>query len=561
MPSNSNPRTKLVPALVLVLGLAAIVAITLLLQRSDASQDAELKLANVRVALHKLQSAPFQASPTTGGSPEVAAELMQTGKQRIRRTLDELSADSPPAALAKIEAPLRKDYAALDAIYAIGASGQEYGREADQLAGRSRGNEAQIVALLDEAGSEYGGRAGRSRAQATIGSATVILLLLLAFGLIYRRAVQARATAERLADENERLLAASREEATTDALTGLCNRRALMRDLDFELASDGAGRRLILALYDLDGFKLYNDTFGHPAGDALLARLGERLQASVDGFGTAYRMGGDEFCVLVPAGAEAGERIVRLAAEALAEHGEGFSIQCSYGAAYIPAETRDGPEALRLADQRMYEDKAGGSSASRQSTDVLLKVLSERLPDFSEHLDGVSRLAGSTANRLGLSEHEIKRVILAGELHDIGKMAVPDAVLNKPSRLDEHEWEFIRTHTVIGERIVRSAPSLAHTANLIRSSHERYDGTGYPDGLSGDEIPLGASIVGACDAFDAMLSERPYRAARPQDEALAELRRCSGTQFHPRVVEALCAVVEESDALAAQPLVRSSPFR
>jgi two-component system cell cycle response regulator len=325
-----------------------------------------------------------------------------------------------------------------------------------------------------------------------------------------------------------------------------------MRDIDAGLADDGRGLKLILALYDLDGFKLYNDTFGHPAGDALLARLGEALQATVRNFGTAYRMGGDEFCVLVPAGAEAGERVVRHAADALSEEGEGFSIHCSYGAAYIPAETSNGAEALRLADQRMYEDKAGGSSAGRQSTDVLLKVLSERLPGLSEHLESVSRLAGLTAEVLGLPEHEVKRVTLAGELHDVGKMAIPDAVLNKPTSLDEHEWQFVRSHSVIGERIVRSAPSLAHTAKLIRSTHERVDGAGYPDGLSGDEIPLGASIIAVCDAFDAMRTERPYRVAVSDAEALAELRRCSGTQFDPDVVDAFCAVIEAERMVPSQ---------
>jgi two-component system, cell cycle response regulator len=377
------------------------------------------------------------------------------------------------------------------------------------------------------------------------------LALLGAFAVFYRRAVRARATAERLSAENERLLQSSREEATTDALTGLRNRRALMSDLDEQLSGDP---RLILALYDLDGFKQYNDSFGHPAGDALLARLGESLAATVKGLGTAYRMGGDEFCVLVPAGPEAGERIVRHAADALTEEGEGFAIGCSYGAAYIPAETDYGPEALRLADQRMYQNKAGRSPASRESTDVLLQVLSERIPELSDHLSGVSRLAGLTARELGLSEHEVKRVALAGELHDVGKTAIPVAVLNKPSKLSEDEWDFVRRHTLIGERIVRTAPSLAHTAKLIRSSHERYDGAGYPDGLSGDAIPLGASIVAVCDAYDAITSDRPYRAARSREEAIAELRRCSGTQFNPDVVEAFCSVVV---GLAREDLVGS----
>jgi two-component system cell cycle response regulator len=307
---------------------------------------------------------------------------------------------------------------------------------------------------------------------------------------------RARASAERLARENERLLEASREDALTDALTGLRNRRGLMLDLEAVLpSSPDSHNRFILALYDLDGFKLYNDTFGHPAGDALFLRLAERLQATVARVGGAYRMGGDEFCVLVPVGEEAGERIVHDAADALTEEGERFTIGCSYGAAYIPLETSSPAEALMLADQRMYENKAGGASASQQSADVLIQVLAERLPQLSERTTRVCRLARRTAERLGLPEHDVKTVALAGQLHDIGKTAIPDAVLGKAASLDAHEWEFIQRHTIIGERIVRSAPALAQTAKLIRSSHERMDGGGYPDGLIGEAIPIGARII------------------------------------------------------------------
>jgi HD-GYP domain-containing protein (c-di-GMP phosphodiesterase class II) len=199
----------------------------------------------------------------------------------------------------------------------------------------------------------------------------------------------------------------------------------------------------------------------------------------------------------------------------------------------------------------MYEHKATGRhSASQQSSDVLLKVLSERNADLRAHLDGVARLAELTAERLGLAEHEVRQVSLAAELHDVGKTAIPDEILDKPGPLDDHEWAFMRRHTIIGERILLAAPSLAPAAHLVRCSHERFDGTGYPDALSGDAIPLGSSIIAVCDAYDAMVSERPYRSAMSTRCALAELRECAGTQFAPRVVDVFCTVVAERAAVA-----------
>ena len=162
-----------------------------------------------------------------------------------------------------------------------------------------------------------------------------------------------------------------------------------------------------------------------------------------------------------------------LAAAGLTAVGDAFEIGCSYGVALLPAEADSASEALRLADQRMYEHKAGRSSASRQSTDVLLQVLSERRIGLPEHLSDVARLARETAQAFKLPEHEVKRIALAAELHDVGKTAIPDTILNKPAKLDDEEWEFIRRHTLVGERIVRAAPSLAHTADLVRSCHER----------------------------------------------------------------------------------------
>jgi HD-GYP domain-containing protein (c-di-GMP phosphodiesterase class II) len=145
----------------------------------------------------------------------------------------------------------------------------------------------------------------------------------------------------------------------------------------------------------------------------------------------------------------------------------------------------------------------------------------------------------------GLGRSALEELARAAQLHDLGKIAVPDEILGKPGALDEREWEFIHQHTVVGERILRASPALREAATIVRSSHERWDGTGYPDGLAGEEIPLAARIVTACDAFEAMTTMRPYREARTVDAAVAELERCAGTQFDPAVVDVLVAVVRE----------------
>ena len=347
--------------------------------------------------------------------------------------------------------------------------------------------------------------------------------------------------------ENVSMLRASRDEAKTDALTGLGNRRALAESIE-EL--DGAP--VVLALFDLDGFKHYNDTFGHPAGDALLVRLGANLAACLERRGRAFRMGGDEFCVLIEPGNDDPEQLVRSAAAALSESGDGFTIGCSFGSILLPQEATDPAEALRVADQRMYAQKhAGRMSAGRQSKDVLLTALTERSPDLGGHLSSVAELAERTARRLALPAEEVERIRLAGELHDAGKVAIPEAILAKPGPLSEDEWAFVRRHPLIGERIVRSAPSLSRVAELVRSTHERFDGQGYPDRLQADAIPLGSRIVAVCDAFDAMTAGRPYAAARTPEEALEELRRCAGTQFDPAVVETFRTVIAETTLRAA----------
>jgi two-component system, cell cycle response regulator len=352
--------------------------------------------------------------------------------------------------------------------------------------------------------------------------------------------------------ENVLILSASRDEALTDALTGLGNRRALARELELMLPNADDAQPVVLVLFDLDGFKHYNDTFGHPAGDTLLIRLGGNLSNYLSGRGRAFRMGGDEFCALFHPGDEIADPIIAGAATALTERGEGFTVTCSYGAIVLPREAQDATEALRIADQRMYAQKnAGRTSATRQSKAVLVRALSERNPELFTQLEGVAELAESTARRLGLGEEEAEQISHAAELHDIGKVAIPDAILSKPGALDPREWEFIRRHTLIGERIIAAAPALGVVARLVRSSHERWDGTGYPDRLTEQEIPLGARVVGVADAFNAMTSERPYSPAVPPQLAIDELRRCAGTQFDPVVVEAFCAAWAERKSAVA----------
>jgi diguanylate cyclase (GGDEF)-like protein len=543
---------------VALLAVVAFVAVLLLQSEAGAGRDAQLKLANLRTALTALQSAPFQASRSTGGSPARARTLISDDKDQISAALMSLRQDSPPPSLAMIAGPLRANYAALDQIYEIGASGEEFGRRADRLAGLATKAEDRVKVALAAASDDYDDLASTAATRVTEGSALTIGLLLAAFLFFYRRSSKARREAMQLAREaqdlasqNESLAASATREARTDALTGLGNRRALSDYLASELPIGPGEPELALALFDLDGFKQYNDTFGHPAGDSLLARLGGRLQSAVGASASAYRMGGDEFCVLAKIEPAESELLVQRGARALHEVGEGFRIECSYGLSLLPAEAATAEEGLQLSDRRLYEDKVGRSSAGRQSADVLLEVMNERSPDLREHIRGVAAQAAATAERLGLAPHEVSRVALAAELHDIGKAAIPDSILNKPCDLDHGEVEFMRSHTVIGERIVLAAPSLAPLSELVRSSHERFDGGGYPDALRGPEIPRGAAIIAVCDAFDAMVGGRPYRDAIGVEEATEELRRCAGTQFEPAVVDAFLGVLADSEPMVA----------
>jgi two-component system, cell cycle response regulator len=343
--------------------------------------------------------------------------------------------------------------------------------------------------------------------------------------------------------ENAQILGLMRVHAATDYLTSLGNRRMLVEELDRVLEAGAAAEPRLLTIYDLNGFKSYNDTFGHLAGDALLARLAASLDVVAAQFGSAYRLGGDEFCVLARVPATGVEAYLHATVTALSESGDGFAITSSFGAVFLPDEATTPSDALRLADQRLYVQKR--ESTGRQAPhEVLLEALYERSPELRDHVEYVVASAVAVGKALGMKGAELEELRLAARLHDIGKLAMPDGVLQKPGPLDVGEWAFIKEHTVIGERLLAAAPGWGNVANIVRATHERWDGGGYRDGLAGGEIPLAARIIAVCDAYSAMTSQRPYRLPISREEALGELRRCAGTQFDADVVAAFCTVAQ-----------------
>jgi diguanylate cyclase (GGDEF)-like protein len=344
--------------------------------------------------------------------------------------------------------------------------------------------------------------------------------------------------------ENGRLYALTRHEAVTDALTGLGNRRKLLADLERELHQPEVEPTLLM-VFDLDGFKSYNDTFGHPAGDALLARLGQKLADVPGRRGAAYRLGGDEFCLVVPVATDEVEQLIDRACAALTEHGQGFEVVSSFGAVLLPEEAAEASRALSVADERLYAQKHSRRADGERTAQALLAVLSVHEPALAVHLEGVVSLAVETGRILGLRRDELDELARAAQLHDLGKLAVPDEILHRTGALDAREWAFVRQHTLVGERILRASPALRSIAGIVRSTHERWDGAGYPDRLAGEEIPLAARIISACDAYDAMTSRRPYRPALSPAAALEEIEALAGTQFDPTVARVLAQHVRE----------------
>jgi GGDEF domain-containing protein len=325
-------------------------------------------------------------------------------------------------------------------------------------------------------------------------------------------------------------------EAQIDHVTGLPTHDRLVADL--QAAVDAGDDRIqTLYLFALDGFKDYNDAYGDATGDALLEWLARKLRDAVGSYGSVYRMRGGSFALLAVGSERFTSALCASAAAALSENGDGFQIYCDVGQAALPAEAPSPGAALELAARRAakHGSERHVKSGRRAPADTF-----EALRLVRSRVD-VATLATGIARRLGVPAADIETIEKAMHLCDIGNVAVPRAVLGYPGKINGPEWQFILLHTLVGERLLAGPLGMESVAKLVRYSHERWDGAGYPHGLSGQAIPLGSRIVFVCSAFHDMTSDRPHHAALEPADALAQLERGAGSQFDPAVVAAFCA--------------------
>lgn len=412
-----------------------------------------------------------------------------------------------------------------------------------QAAAARRRATAEEAAMVDESASAQ---------RAMVVALALALALIIFFGLLIARISQ-RLNRARTAE-----LTTLARMASTDALTGLGNHRAFHEALSRgRLAGRHGTTPMSLVMLDLDGLKQVNDSQGHQAGDERLQALARAIEATYRDGDHAFRTGGDEFAVVLPGtrSVVALEFVQRLATALEAEI-SGARVTAGIAEA-LDGQHKD--ELIRQADLALIRAKRTQQHAAIYSAELHAEVEDETPEDehhtrtlanalalavdakdsyTRSHCQTVSQLCVVIALELGLRGDHLIRIRLAGLLHDVGKIGVPDSILQKPAPLTPAEYEQMKAHSVLGEEIIKAAEMPAE-ARWVRHHHERVDGTGYPDGLSGTAIPLESRIIHVADAFEAMTSDRPYRPAPGHRYAVDELRRESGTQFDPVVVEAL----------------------
>ncbi|HEY3960099.1 MAG TPA: diguanylate cyclase [Solirubrobacteraceae bacterium] len=402
---------------------------------------------------------------------------------------------------------------------------------------------------------------------------------LVGMGTLLVAAILIRSMRERV----ELLIARLYDAARTDPLTRLSNRRGFRELLDLELArARRAETHMTVVVGDVDHFKEVNDRSGHHVGDATLQRLARRLEAGKRQIDQVARVGGEEFALILPDTDDHGAFVLaeRLRCELHEEFAaDTVPVTISFGVASYPQHGETAGSLLRAADEALYAAKQSGrnrtvlhspalrevSRASDGARDIegerfvavvldLAEAVDLRFSGSARHSETVGRYAEMMARELGLSSEQTGRVRLAGLLHDIGKVGVPDSILKKPAKLTAEEFDAIKRHPELGAQILEH-PSLADVRAWVGAHHERIDGEGYPRGCSGADIPLEARILAVADAYEAMTSDRSYRTSIGHAAARAELRRCAGTQFDPRVVVALLAVLEREAEQAKTALV------
>jgi GGDEF domain-containing protein len=323
-----------------------------------------------------------------------------------------------------------------------------------------------------------------------------------------------------------------------DPVSGLPGHDRLIADVERALGPDGYGAAVHVCV--LQGMGRYNDAYGEACGDAMIGWLARKLSDAVAGRATVYRLRGASFAVMCTL-AEPCEDIPGLCGKALLEVGEGFVIRGAVGRATLPREASAAAAGIEMATRRAVgERRENPADAELRPPENPLDVLPLVRPRY-----GVAEVAARIGRRLGLDPSELDELEAAAHLRDVGNMALPSDVLTRAGELPAQEWEFVRLHTVVGERLLAANFGMESVARLVRASHERFDGSGYPDGIAGAAIPLGARVIAVCDAYDAMTSTRPYRLAMSRERAVEELRRCAGTQFDPIVVDAFLAALHE----------------